>query len=165
MPDWLYLFMIFDENNYRFMYEALKEAELAFEEDEIPVGAVVVYKNRIIGRGRNQVEALNDPTAHAEILAITAACNHLRTKFLKECKLFVTVEPCIMCSGAIVNARVGELYFAVMEPKTGGCGTLYNIPEDVRLNHNPKVFSGIYENESKYLLKQFFEKKKKKLSI
>lgn len=153
--------MIFDNDIYKFMYEALKEAEIALEEDEVPVGAVVVFNNRVIGRGRNQVETLKDPTAHAEILAITAAANHLNSKVLDGCKLFVTLEPCIMCAGAIVNSKVPELYFGAMEPKTGACGTLYDIPHDKRLNFNPVVYSGIYENESKYLLNKFFEQKRK----
>lgn len=156
--------MIFDNDVYKFMYEALKEAEIALEQDEVPIGAVVVFNNKIIGRGRNQVETLNDPTAHAEILAITAAANHLESRVLSECKLFVTVEPCVMCAGAIVNSKIPELYFSVMEPKTGACGTLYNIPQDKRLNFNPKIYSGIYENESKYLLSKFFEQKRKNKS-
>jgi len=153
--------MIFDSEIYKFMYEALKEAEIALDEDEVPVGAVVVHKNRIIGRGHNQVERLKDPTAHAEIIAITAACDHLKSKFLNDCRIFVTLEPCLMCAGALIHSRIDEIYFATMEPKTGACGTLYNIPEDKRLNFNPIVYSGIYEKEAQFLLQQFFEKKRK----
>jgi len=98
------------------MFAALKEAEFAFEEDEIPIGAVVVHNNKIIGKGYNQVEKLKDPTAHAEILALTAAANHLKEKVLLECDIYVTVEPCLMCIGAITLAKIRNLYFSTYEP-------------------------------------------------
>ena len=145
------------------MFAALKEAELAFEEDEIPIGAVVVHNNRIIGKGHNQVEKLKDPTAHAEILALTAASNHLRDKVLTECDLYVTVEPCLMCIGAITLAKIRNLYFSTYEPKTGACGSIYNIPDENKLNHKVNVFLGIYENESKFLMQQYFRKKRKQM--
>ena len=143
------------------MFVALKEAELAFEEDEVPIGAIVVYKNKIIGRGRNQVEKLKDPTAHAEILALTAASNNLKEKVLSECDLYVTVEPCLMCTGAITLSKIRNLYFSIYEPKTGACGSIYNIPDENKLNHKANVFSGIYENESKLLMQSYFQKKRK----
>lgn len=152
--------MLFKENNYRFMYTALSEAERALVEDEIPIGAVVTYNNRIIGRGYNQVEKLNDATAHAEILAITAASNHLSSKFLEECDLYVTLEPCVMCAGAIMLARIKNVYFSTFEPKFGAAGSLYNILEDSKYNHKPNVYSGIYETESQNLLKQYFQSKR-----
>ena len=155
--------MLFNEDNYKFMFAALKEAELAFEEDEIPIGAVVVHNNRIIGKGHNQVEKLKDPTAHAEILALTAASNHLRDKVLTECDLYVTVEPCLMCIGAITLAKIRNLYFSTYEPKTGACGSIYNIPDENKLNHKVNVFSGIYENESKLLMQQYFQRKRKQM--
>ena len=145
------------------MFAALKEAELAFEEDEIPIGAVVVHNNRIIGKGHNQVEKLKDPTAHAEILALTAASNHLRDKVLTECDLYVTVEPCLMCIGAITLAKIRNLYFSTYEPKTGACGSIYNIPDENKLNYKVNVFSGIYENESKLLMQQYFQRKRKQM--
>jgi tRNA(adenine34) deaminase len=142
------------------MYSALKEAELAFEEDEVPIGAVVVYQNRIIGKGRNQVQRLNDPTAHAEMLAITAATNNLKSKFLSECDLYITVEPCLMCSGAILLSRIRNVYFATYEPKLGACGSVYSVIENNKYNHSIKIYSGIYAEESKALLQSFFQKKR-----
>lgn len=152
--------MLFDEYKYKFMYEALKLAEVAFQEDEVPIGAVVVKNNRIIGRGYNQVEKLNDATAHAEILAITSASNYLNNKTLKGCDLYVTVEPCVMCTGAITLAKIEDLYFATYEPKTGACGSVYNIIEENKLNHGVNLFSGIYETEAKTLMKNYFSKKR-----
>jgi tRNA(adenine34) deaminase len=152
--------MIFPEHVYRFMFAALNEAEKAFERDETPIGAVVVHKNKIIGRGFNQTEMLKDSTAHAEMLAITAASNHLQSKFLDECDLYVTVEPCVMCSGAILLSRIKNIYFGVFEPKFGACGSLFNIIESNKYNHKPSVYSGIYTEESKTLLEKFFQKKR-----
>ncbi len=152
--------MIFPEHVYKFMFAALNEAEKAFEQDEVPIGAVVVHQNKIIGRGFNQTEMLKDSTAHAEMLAITAASNHLQSKFLDECDLYVSVEPCVMCSGAILLSRINNLYFATFEPKFGACGSLFNIIESNKYNHKPNVFSGIYTEESKTLLEKFFQKKR-----
>ena len=152
--------MLFPEQVYKFMFSALALAEEAFENDEIPVGAVVVHENKIIGKGFNQIEMLNDSTAHAEILALTAASNRLQNKFLDDCDIYVTLEPCIMCAGAIMLSRVKNLYFSSFEPKFGACGSVYNIFEDNKLNHKVKVFSGIYSDESAALLKKFFEKKR-----
>lgn len=143
------------------MYAALSEAEQALDDEEIPIGAVVVYENKIIGRGYNQVEKLNDPTAHAEMIAVTAATNHLSSKYLDKCAIYVTVEPCVMCTGAILNARLGSLYFGTFEPKFGACGSLYNIPEENKYPSNLNVYSGIYADESKNLLQSFFKKKRK----
>jgi len=143
------------------MFAALKEAEQALNEDEVPIGAVVVHNNKIIGKGYNQVEKLKDPTAHAEILALTAASNHLNEKLLIECDLYVTVEPCLMCTGALTLAKIINLYFGVYEPKSGACGSINNVLDENKLNHKVNVFSGIYENESKYLLQNYFRKKRK----
>jgi len=142
------------------MFEALKLAEIAGEEDEVPIGAVVVKDNRIIGRGYNQVEKLKDSTAHAEIIAITAATNSLGDKSLVDCDLYVTVEPCLMCTGAILLSKIKNLYFATFEPKTGACGSVYNILEDKKLNHDVVVYSGIYEQEAKEIMQDFFIKKR-----
>lgn len=144
------------------MYSALQEAEKAFQNDEIPIGAVVVHDGRIIGRGYNQVEMLKDTTAHAEMLAITAASNHLQTKFLTECDLYVTVEPCMMCSGAILLSRLRNVYFGAFEPKFGSVGSLYNLLENNKYNHSVNVFTGIYAEESKNLLQEFFVKSRQK---
>lgn len=152
--------MLFPEDVYKFMYAALTEAEKALNANEIPIGAVVVHENKIIGRGFNQTGMLNDPTAHAEMLALTAASNHLQSKFLDECKIYVTVEPCLMCSGAILLSRIKNLYFATFEPKFGACGSLFNVIDANKYNHKPSVFSGIYADESKELLEKFFQSKR-----
>jgi tRNA(adenine34) deaminase len=135
---------------------ALQEAEKAFEQDEVPVGALVVHKGKIIGKGYNQMELLQDPTAHAEMIALTAAANHLHSRRLEDCTLYVTLEPCPMCAGAIVLARIPTLVFGAYDPKAGACGTLMNVVEDKRLNHNPHVVAGVCDRESEELLKGFF---------
>jgi tRNA(adenine34) deaminase len=142
------------------MFAALQEAEIALEEDEVPIGAVVVHQNKIIGRGHNQSELLHDSTAHAEILAITAASNYLNSKYLNECEIYVTIEPCLMCSGAILLSRLKKLYFAAFEPKLGAVGSVYNVLENNKYNHNIEVYSGIYADESKHLMQSFFLKKR-----
>ncbi len=138
------------------MRQALKEAERAYTEDEVPIGAVVVHEGRIIGRGRNQTERLQDPTAHAEMLAISAAANALHSWRLETCSLYVTLEPCSMCAGAVVLARIESLYFGAFDPKAGACGSLRNIVQDDRLNHRVTLRSGILEAESSWLLTSFF---------
>lgn len=140
----------------RWMHNALNEARKAYEEGEVPVGAVVVLENRVIGRGHNQTETLQDPTAHAEILAITAAANYLSSWRLEGTSLYVTLEPCPMCAGAIVNSRIKTLVFGAFDPKRGACGSLYNIVQDDRLNHRVQLFSGVLADESSELLRQFF---------
>jgi len=147
---------LFSEENLRFMKAALKEAMKAFENDEVPVGAVVVHNKQIIGKGYNQVETLKDPTAHAEMIAITAAANHIGNWRLNECDLYVTLEPCIMCSGAILNARINNLFFAEFDSKFGACGSLYNLPAENKYNHQVNVFSGLCAEESRSLLQEFF---------
>ena len=142
--------------NEQWMKHALREAEKAYEQDEVPVGAVVVQNGRIIGRGYNQIERLQDPTAHAEMIAITAAANHLESRRLDDCTLYVTLEPCPMCAGAIVLARIPTLVFGSFDPKAGASGTLYNITHDKRLNHTVHVISGVCDRESEELLKGFF---------
>ncbi len=140
----------------RWMREALREAERAFHEGEVPVGAVVVLDNKIIGRGHNQTELLQDPTAHAEILAITAAANFLSSWRLEGASLYVTLEPCPMCAGAIVNSRIETLIFGAHDLKRGACGSLYNIVQDTRLNHRVQLISGILAEDSAALLQRFF---------
>ena len=143
------------------MKAALREAQRAFDTNEVPVGAVIVLEGKIIGRGYNQIEQLKDPTAHAEMIAITAASNHLQSRRLEQCTMYVTMEPCPMCAGAIVLARIPTLVFGVFDPKAGACGTLYNITEDKRLNHTVHVVDGICDGESEALLKEFFSKVRK----
>ncbi|MFA5005376.1 MAG: tRNA adenosine(34) deaminase TadA [Candidatus Omnitrophota bacterium] len=145
-----------------YMQEALKEARKAFQEDEVPVGAVVVFDGRIISRGHNQIECLKDPTAHAEMIAITSAANFLGTKWLNEASLYVTIEPCSMCAGALVLARVKNLYFGAKDPKTGACGSVVNITNHKKLNHRVKVTSGLLQADCSLLLKDFFRKKRQK---
>ena len=140
----------------RWMESAMRLAERAYEEEEVPVGAVVVHEGQIIGKGYNQNERLKDPTAHAEILAITAAANHLGDKRLSGCTLYVTLEPCSMCAGAIVLARIPTLVFGAYDAKAGACGTLMNIVEDKRLNHSVHVVPGVLDQRSMALLKSFF---------
>ena len=145
-----------------FMRQALKEAECAFQEDEVPVGAVIVHKNKIIARGHNQVERLRDPTAHAEMLALTSATNYLGSKWLSQADIYVTIEPCSMCVGALVLARIRNLYFGAKDPKTGACGSIINIANHKKLNHRIKFKSGTLKEECGSLLKEFFKKKRKK---
>jgi tRNA(adenine34) deaminase len=144
----------------RWMQIALREAERAFENGEVPIGAVVVRENEVIGRGRNMVEQLQDPTAHAEMIAITAACETLGTKFLEDCTLYVTLEPCPMCAGAIVWSRIRKLVYGAFDEKAGSASTLYNIPQDRRLNHFVEIVSGIEEERSAALLRDFFRQRR-----
>jgi len=146
------------------MQEALKQAQKAAIEDEIPVGSVIVYKDKIIARSHNQIECLKDPTAHAEIIAITSAASYLGTKWLNEASLYVTIEPCSMCAGAMVLARIKNLYFGASDPKTGACGSVVNIANHKKLNHRIKVTGGILQEECSSILKDFFKKKRIKLN-
>lgn len=146
------------------MQEALKEAQIAADQDEVPVGAVIVYKDKIIARGHNQIERLKDPTAHAEMIAITSAASYLGTKWLNQASLYVTIEPCSMCAGALVLARIKNLYFGAPDPKTGASGSVVNITNHKRLNHRIKVTKGILEEDCGAILKIFFRKKRIKIN-
>lgn len=148
-------FGISDEQ--RWIRLALQEAWKAYECGEIPVGAVVVNEGKVIGRGYNQVETLQDPTAHAEIIAIGAAATALESWRLSECDLYVTLEPCPMCAGAIHLARIRRLVFGAYDPKKGACGSLMDIVRDERLNHRVEVVPGVSEEDCSYILKAFFE--------
>jgi len=143
------------------MQKALHEADRAYHQKEVPVGAVVVYEDRIIGKGYNQTETLQDPTAHAEMIAISAAANTLQSWRLENCHLYVTLEPCAMCAGAIVLARIDTLAFGSFDPKAGACGTLRNIVQDHRLNHIVQVIPGILEDQCSMILKKFFQNLRK----
>jgi tRNA(adenine34) deaminase len=142
------------------MQTALQLAERAYDAGEVPVGAVVVKDDRIVGRGRNRVEQLQDPTAHAELLAITAACDTLGDKFLTDCTLYVTLEPCPMCAGATVNARLQRLVFGAFDEKAGAASTLYTIPRDARLNHRVEILSGVERDRAAGLLQAFFRERR-----
>jgi len=143
------------EEHSKWMGHALKEAEKAFKEDEVPVGAVVVSNGKIIGRGYNRVEGLKDPTAHAEIIAITAASSYVNSKWLTDCSLYVTLEPCSMCAGAIILARIKSLIIGTSDTKAGACGSVIDIVNDKRFNHRVNLFAGILEEECSNLLKEF----------
>ncbi len=138
------------------MQIALKEAKTALAEDEIPVGAIVVYQGQIIGKGYNQREKLNDPTAHAEMIAITAAANHLESWRLDDCVLYVTLEPCPMCAGAIVNARIPTVVFGAQDKQYGACVSQFMICDHPSLNHSVKIVPNILEEECKAILGEFF---------
>jgi len=140
------------------MEVALKEAEIAYRRKEVPIGAIVVKNGLVIGKGYNQIELLQDPTAHAEIIAITAAASYLSSRRLEECTMYVTLEPCPMCAGAIVLARIPTLIFGAYDPKAGACSTLYTITNDTRLNHRVHTVGGILEEKCSSLLKDFFNK-------
>lgn len=150
-----------------FMQEALKQAKIAFEKGEIPVGAVVVFENRIVGRAYNQTEMLRDPTAHAEMIAMTQASetisegkqNHRGS--LEGATLYVTLEPCTMCAGALVLTKCKNLVYGAKDAKAGACESLYRIPQDDRLNHRLSVVSRVMEKESQVFLQEFFKNLRK----
>ncbi|HLQ66870.1 MAG TPA: tRNA adenosine(34) deaminase TadA [Candidatus Limnocylindrales bacterium] len=144
----------------RFLEAALAEARAAEDDGEVPVGAVVVFRGRVIGRGRNRVEATQDPTAHAEIIAIGAASQALKSWRLDDATLYVTLEPCHMCAGAAVLARLSRLVYGARDPKAGACGSLAMVPQDLRLNHRVEVVSGVLAEECGALLAQFFKKRR-----
>jgi tRNA(adenine34) deaminase len=141
-----------------FMELALREAEQAFDEDEVPVGAVVVFENRVIGRGHNRTSALHDATAHAEIIALTAAFEHFGDWRLENCYLFSTLEPCAMCAGAAVLSRIKTIIYGAKDPKFGGCESIFSIPTETRLNHRCELVGGIMEPEVVDLMRLFFQK-------
>lgn len=143
------------------MSMALKEAKKAYKKNEVPVGAVIVKDEKIITRAYNQTIKLNDPTAHAEILALRKAAKKIGNYRLNECKMYVTVEPCPMCAGALIWARIKELIFGVSDPKSGACGSVINLFTDKKFNHRVKVTFGILEEECRNLIQKFFQKKRK----
>jgi tRNA(adenine34) deaminase len=143
-----------------YMALAVREAMRAPEHQDVPIGAIVLLGAKIIAKAHNQVEMLKDPTAHAEILAITAACAAVGSSRLTDCIMYVTHEPCIMCAGAILLARVDTLVFGAFEPKFGACGSVHNLLEDKRYNHQVTVFGGIMEEECKALMGGFFSGKR-----
>jgi tRNA(adenine34) deaminase len=145
-----------DFDHLRFMELALREARLAAEEGEVPVGAVVVCEGAIVARDRNRREALQDPTAHAEMLALTAAANAAGTWRLTDCVLYATLEPCPMCAGAVVQARIPLVVFGAYDPKAGACGSLFNIANDPRLNHRARILGGVLAEPCGALLSEFF---------
>ena len=147
---------MFTDADTHFMREALAFARIAYAEQEVPIGAVVVGGGRILGRGRNRRERLADPTHHAEIEAIREAAASLGTWRLEGADLFATLEPCPMCAGAAVAARLERIVFATPDPKAGACGSLYNLCTDPRLNHEIAVTAGVLRDEASDLLSAFF---------
>jgi tRNA(adenine34) deaminase len=152
--------MSFSPADEAFLREALAFARIAYAEQEVPIGAVVVRAGRMVGRGRNRRERLADPTHHAEVEAIREAAQEAGTWRLDGATLYTTVEPCAMCAGAAVNARIARIVFGCPDPKAGYCGTLGNIPQDPRLNHRCEVDGGLLADESAELLQQFFRAKR-----
>jgi tRNA(adenine34) deaminase len=149
--------MPFTAEDHLYMREALAFARIAFSEQEVPIGAVVVRDGKMLGRGRNRREALHDPTHHAEIEAIREAAQAVGSWRLEGATLYATLEPCAMCAGAAVNARLARIVFGCADPKSGYCGTLGNIPQDARLNHRSSVEGGLLADESSELLRLFFQ--------
>jgi len=149
-------------DHVKWMKVAFREAEKAFEQDEVPIGAVVVQNGQIIGRGYNQCESLIDPTAHAEIIAITSASNTIKDWRLKDCRLYVTKEPCPMCAGALINARINMVIFGMYDEKEGCCGSLYQLCRDNRFKHQLTVKGGIMENACTLIIQEFFKKQREK---
>jgi tRNA(adenine34) deaminase len=146
-----------------YMNLAIKEAEKAADIDEVPVGAVIVNKDQqIIGYGYNSPISSCDPTSHAEINAIRMAAENIKNYRLINTTLYVTIEPCIMCMGAIIHARIKRLVFGASDPKWGAAGSLYNMADDKRLNHHPEIISGVCKEKTKHLIKDFFIKKRSK---
>ncbi|MEK6598896.1 MAG: tRNA adenosine(34) deaminase TadA [Deltaproteobacteria bacterium] len=145
------------EKDEWFMREALKEAEKAAQKGEVPIGAVIVSDNKIIARGHNLKESTADATAHAEIIAIKKASKKLGRWRLTDSTIYVTLEPCLMCMGALIQARIERLVFGCYDPKAGACGSLYNLSHDKRLNHRIKVTTGVMAGECGDGLKDFFK--------
>jgi tRNA(adenine34) deaminase len=146
-----------------YMEFALKQAQLAFEKGDVPVGAVVVQGDSIIGRGHNQIESLRDPTAHAEMIAITAASNALESWHLDDARIYVTIEPCVMCVGAILNSRIKAIIYGAAEERTGACSSRYNLVDDNPVSPGKvQVIKGILERECRAIMQDFFKKLREK---
>jgi tRNA(adenine34) deaminase len=143
------------------MRAALREAYAAADDDEVPIGCVIVHDGMVIGRGRNQVERLQDATAHAEIVAITAASDALQSWRLNECTMYVTLEPCAMCAGAIILSRVGRLVYGADDPKAAACGSVLDVIHERRLNHRVEITTGVLADECGGVLREFFVRKRR----
>ena len=144
------------------MQVALTEAEKAYTLDEVPVGAIIVKDDKIIAKAHNLRESLQDATAHAELLAIRKACKVTGSWRLDDCSLYVTLEPCPMCAGAVILSRLKALVFGAFDPKSGTCGSVLNLPADNRFNHQPEIISGVLADKCSNLLKKFFKQKRKR---
>lgn len=146
----------------KYMKEALKEAKKAYDIEEVPIGAVIVKDGKIIARGHNMREMKKQACAHAEIIAIEKACKKLDAWRLNDCEMYVTLEPCPMCAGAIMNARIKKLYIGAMEPKFGAVGSKVNLLEDIKFNHDVEVEKGVLKEECSKYIKDFFKERRKK---
>lgn len=144
------------EKDKVFIRKAIEQARLAEENGDVPIGAVIVYQDKVIAKAYNQREQLSDPTAHAEIIALTQAAAYMKSWRLEGCTIYVTLEPCPMCAGALVLARIDRLVYGCEDPKAGACGSLYNIVKDERLNHRLNVTSGVFGADCSKLLQDFF---------
>ncbi len=144
-------------SNEFYMGYAYREAERAYEEGEVPVGCVIVFQNSIIAKSHNRIETLKDPTAHAEIMAITSAAEYLQSKTLAGCTMYVTLEPCVMCAGAIVLSKIENLFFGAYDFRSGACGSVFNITSSDNLNHKVNVLGGVLDDKCREILKSFFE--------
>ncbi len=153
-----------EPHDSHFMEQALQQAALAPHVGEVPIGAVLVHNHKVIAAGHNYREISQDPTAHAEMVVIRQAAEQLRTWRLTETTLYVTLEPCPMCAGAIVQSRIARLVFGAWDPKAGACGSIFDIPAERRLNHRVQVMGGLLEQESRKLLQTFFQAKRGALS-
>jgi tRNA(adenine34) deaminase len=149
-----------DKKDERFMKAAIDQAHIALENGDVPIGAVIVHQNQIIAKGLNLRHKLNDPTAHAEIIALTAAAEYIGNWRLHGCSIYVTLEPCCMCAGAMVLARLDRLVYGCRDLKAGACGSLYNIVQDERLNHRLEITKGVLAEDCAKLLQDFFKKKR-----
>jgi len=149
-----------DEIDRRYMQEAVEQARKSLETEDVPVGALVVFQEHVIGRGWNQREKLQDPTAHAEMLALTAAAEYIGHWRLEDCTLYATLEPCPMCAGALVQARVSRLVYGARDGKAGACGSLYELTQDPRLNHQIETVPGVMAEPCAELLKAFFRRRR-----
>ena len=150
----------FKQTDQQFMKAAIEQAKIAEENGDVPIGAVIVYKNQIIAKAYNQRQQLNDPTAHAEIIALTQAAAFVQNWRLNDCAMYVTLEPCPMCAGALVLARLDRLVYGCDDPKSGACGSIYNIVADERLNHRLQVSTGVLAEECGAQLQSFFQKRR-----
>ena len=148
------------ERDENFMKLAIDQAKIAQDNGDVPIGAVIVHKDQIIAKAYNQREQLQDPTAHAEIIALTQAAAALENWHLNGCTMYVTLEPCPMCAGALVLSRMDRLVYGCDDPKTGACKSLYNIVQDDRLNHRLEVTSGVLQEQCRHLLQQFFTRRR-----
>ena len=145
------------DEKIKFMKEALKEAQKSYKKEEIPVGAIIVKDGKIIARGHNLKETKTDPTKHAEIIAIQKACKKLQTWRLTGCTMYVTLEPCSMCAGSLIQSRLDKVVIGTMDEKTGACGSVLNLLADYKFNHIVQIKTGIMQEECKTILQQFFK--------